>query len=50
MGTLVAFPAATINPSEEGQAQLLLIDLLQGLVLHHAPSASARHRSASIPH
>lgn len=48
LGTLVAFPAATIDPSDKGQEELLLIDL-QGLVFHHAPSASTLRRSDSIP-
>lgn len=49
MGTLVAFPAATIDPSDKGHKDLFLIDL-QGLVFHHAPSASTRHQSVNIPH
>jgi len=27
LGTLVAFPTATINPSDKGQKDLLLVDL-----------------------
>lgn len=48
LGTLVAFPAATIDPSDKGHEELLLIDL-QGLVFHHAPSASTLRQSDSIP-
>lgn len=48
MGALVAFPAATIDPSDKGHEELLLIDL-QGLVFHHAPSASTLRQSDSIP-
>lgn len=48
LGALVAFPAATIDPSDKGHEELLLIDL-QGLVFHHAPSASTLRQSDSIP-
>lgn len=48
LGTLVAFPAATIDPSDKGEEELLLIDL-QGLVFHHAPSASMLRHSDCIP-
>lgn len=49
LGALVAFPTATIDPSDKGDKDLLLVDL-QGLVLHHAPSAATRHQSDNIPH
>ena len=49
VGALVAFPAATVDPGHERHKHLLLIDL-QGLVFHHAPSASTCHQSSSIPH
>ena len=48
VGALVAFPAATVDPSETGQAQLPLIDL-QGLVLHHPASVPDAHHCVCIP-
>lgn len=44
MGTLIAFPAATVDPSDTWQTQLALIDL-EGLVFHHAPSVSPASRA-----
>ena len=49
VGALVAFPAATVDSGHKRHKHLLLIDL-QGLVFHHAPSASTCHQSSSIPH
>lgn len=44
MGALIAFPSATIDPSDAWQTKLALIDL-EGLVFHHAPSVSPASRA-----
>lgn len=48
VGTLVAFPAASVDPGDARQTQLALIDL-EGLVFHHAPSSQSCLQSANIP-